>query len=151
MFLANTRAKTVVVICRSTPLVSCTSWARFPCVHTRTGFVRWSSIIPPTDEGLSPRRLVSQRLFDTFKSLFFASYIFNFSLRVKHLMRFFSHSYDTFSHLLFFYGCNCNTFKGAVYPKTWWFSWKINFLRIQDLRPLNTCRKYFQMMLLISH
>ena len=38
---------------------------------------RCATLCPPTDEGLSPKRLVQQQLFDTFKSLL--SLIFNLS------------------------------------------------------------------------
>jgi len=58
-------------ICRSTPLFTL-YFARALSVRAcvRAQFSVWrGSIISPTEEGLSPKRLVNQLLFDTFKSL----------------------------------------------------------------------------------
>jgi len=60
------RAKTMVF--QSTSLL-CTSCARFPCVRAPTVVcMAWS--YQPTEEGLSPKRLVHQNKFDTVESIF---------------------------------------------------------------------------------
>jgi len=61
--ITHTRAKTMVVICRSTR------------AYAFSFFVRRGSIIPPTEEGPDPKRLVYKQLFDIFKSLL--SLVFN--------------------------------------------------------------------------
>ena len=70
-------------MCHSTQTLDFVLRARTFRAWVRVKLFVWrGSIIPPTEEGPSPKRLVYKQLFDTFKSLL--SLIFNLLLPVAH-------------------------------------------------------------------